>query len=80
MTATRRYTAVLEDGGDGWITVYFPAVPGCVTQGRTREEALANAREALQLHTEGLREERQSLPDADGTAVEAVSIEVTLPQ
>ncbi|MBX7111453.1 MAG: type II toxin-antitoxin system HicB family antitoxin [Dehalococcoidia bacterium] len=44
MTTTRSYTVVLEPGEDGRIVVRFPALPGCVTQGRTREEALANAR------------------------------------
>jgi predicted RNase H-like HicB family nuclease len=38
---------VLDDGEDGFILASVPALPGCHTQGRTREEALANAGEAI---------------------------------
>jgi len=34
-------------GEDGWITVEVPAIPGCITQGKDHEEALANAAEAI---------------------------------
>jgi predicted RNase H-like HicB family nuclease len=37
----------LETDEDGWIVAECPALPGCVSQGRTREEALANIREAI---------------------------------
>jgi predicted RNase H-like HicB family nuclease len=40
---------VLRPGEDGWIVVECPVLPGCVSQGRSREEALANIREAIQL-------------------------------
>ncbi|MBI1755992.1 MAG: type II toxin-antitoxin system HicB family antitoxin [Fimbriimonas ginsengisoli] len=38
---------VLEPGEDGFILASVPALPGCHTQGRTREEAVANAEEAI---------------------------------
>ena len=43
------YTVVLEpdDEGNGY-TDRVPALPGCITEGRTRDEALANAREAIE--------------------------------
>ncbi len=34
-------------GEDGWIVAECPALPGCVSQGRTEAEALANIREAI---------------------------------
>ncbi|MGC1677307.1 MAG: type II toxin-antitoxin system HicB family antitoxin [Candidatus Binataceae bacterium] len=37
----------LETDEDGWLVAECPALPGCVSQGRTREEALANIREAI---------------------------------
>ncbi|MEX2242305.1 MAG: type II toxin-antitoxin system HicB family antitoxin [Fimbriimonadaceae bacterium] len=38
---------VLEKGEDGFVIASVPALPGCHTQGRTREEAIANAHEAV---------------------------------
>jgi predicted RNase H-like HicB family nuclease len=44
-----RYTVVLDpDPDDGGYTVTVPALPGCVTEGDTREEALSNAAEAIE--------------------------------
>lgn len=42
---------------DGWYVVECPVIPGCATQGRTEEEALANIREAIELCLEARREE-----------------------
>jgi len=39
---------VLEPGEDGFVLASVPALPGCHTQGRTREEALSNAKEAIE--------------------------------
>lgn len=49
------FPVVLHAGMDGWIVAECPIIPGCVSQGRTREEALANIREAIELclETEG---------------------------
>jgi len=46
------YTVILEQEADGGYVVHTPALPGCVSQGDTREEALANIREAIQLYVE----------------------------
>jgi predicted RNase H-like HicB family nuclease len=37
----------MEEAEDGWIVIECPALPGCVSQGRSEEEALANIREAI---------------------------------
>lgn len=39
---------LLEQDEDGWIVASVPALKGCHSQGRTREEALKNIREAIQ--------------------------------
>ena len=40
---------VLRAGEDGWIVAECPAPIGCISQGRTRDDALANIREAIEL-------------------------------
>jgi len=57
---TRR--VLLYPGEDGFI-VEVPSLPGCISQGTTREEALANVREAISLHEEVLREHGEPLPE-----------------
>jgi predicted RNase H-like HicB family nuclease len=39
---------VLEPGEDGFVIASVPALPGCHSQGTTRDEAIANAKEAIQ--------------------------------
>lgn len=53
---------VLRDGEDGWIVAECPLIPGCISQGRTRDEALANAREAIALCLETRTSEGWELP------------------
>jgi predicted RNase H-like HicB family nuclease len=53
---------VLRDGEDGWIVAECPLIPGCVSQGRTREEALTNVREAIALWRETQASEGWRLP------------------
>ncbi|MBI5216343.1 MAG: type II toxin-antitoxin system HicB family antitoxin [Ignavibacteriae bacterium] len=50
------FTIVLEEEPEGGFTVTVPALPGCVSFGETIEEARTMAREAIELHLEGLLE------------------------
>lgn len=43
---------VLETCEEGGYTVYVPSLPGCISEGDTRDEALANIREAIELYLE----------------------------
>ncbi len=52
-----RLKVVLEKSDEGGYTVYVPALPGCISEGDTLEEALANIREAIALYLEPLEEE-----------------------
>jgi len=47
-----RFPVILTKGEDGYIVVECPVLPGCVSQGKTREEALVNIREAIELYLE----------------------------
>ena len=44
-----RLPVVLRPGEDGWLVAECPVIPGCISQGRDRAEALANIREAIEL-------------------------------
>jgi len=54
---------LLYPGEDGFMVAEVPSLPGCVSQGRTREEALENVREAISLHEEVLRERGEPIPE-----------------
>ncbi len=41
---------VLEPSDEGGFTVYVPSLPGCISEGETEEEAMANIREAIELY------------------------------
>lgn len=51
-----RYTAVFEPEEVGGYSVTIPALPGCISQGETFEEALAKIKEAAELYLEDLKE------------------------
>ena len=48
---------VLETSEEGGFTVYVPSLPGCISEGETEEEALANVREAIELYLEPVEDE-----------------------
>ncbi len=68
------YTVILERESDGGYVVSVPALPGCVSQGDTREQALANIREAIELYIEDCREAGDPVPTEAGK--EFVEIQV----
>ena len=43
---------VFEPSEEGGYTVYVPSLPGCISEGDTKEEALSNIREAIELYLE----------------------------
>lgn len=43
---------VLEPSNEGGFTAYVPSLPGCISEGDTEEEAMANIREAIGLYLE----------------------------
>jgi antitoxin HicB len=57
------YTVILEPQPEGGYTVTVPALPGCITEGDTVEEALAMAQEAVALYLEDYKETGQPFPD-----------------
>lgn len=64
-TKGTKYTAILEKGQESGYIAYAPALRGYVSQGQTREEALANLKEATQLHVETLLEDGIPIPGGE---------------
>jgi predicted RNase H-like HicB family nuclease len=56
---------ILEASDEGGYTVYAPALPGCISEGETREEALANIREAIELYLEPVEDDRAFKPESE---------------
>jgi predicted RNase H-like HicB family nuclease len=61
-----RYTVVLEQEKDGGYVVSVPALPGCVSQGDTRDAALNNIREAIELYVDDCRDAGDPVPTEAG--------------
>lgn len=47
-----KLTVVLEKQEEGGYTVYVPSLPGCISEGETKEDALKNIKEAVELYLE----------------------------
>ena len=56
---------ILEPSEEGGYTVHVPALPGCISQGDTKDEALANIREAIELYLEPIEDDYIGKEDAE---------------
>ncbi|MBN1761719.1 MAG: type II toxin-antitoxin system HicB family antitoxin [Methanomicrobia archaeon] len=61
-----KYKVVITEGEDGWYVIECPAIPGCISQGKTVKEALANIKDAIQGCLEVLNE-RIELKDSSNS-------------
>lgn len=60
------YTVILEQESDGGYVAVVPALPGCVSQADTREGALANVREAIEVYIEDCKDAGDPVPTEAG--------------
>ena len=67
------YHVVLEPDPEGGYVAVVPAFPGCYSQGETAEEALSNARSAILLTIEDMRERGDAIPDPAGELIRNAS-------
>lgn len=56
---------LLEASEEGGFTVWVPALPGCISEGETRDEALRNIREAIELYLEPVEDDLAASPEAE---------------
>jgi predicted RNase H-like HicB family nuclease len=57
-----KYRVLIEQDEDGVFVVEVPALPGCISQGKTREEALVNIQEAIAVYLESLKAHDEPIP------------------
>ncbi len=57
-----KFRILLEPDEDGMFVATVPSLPGCVSQGSTRDEALGNVREAIEGYLESLRDRDEPIP------------------
>lgn len=72
-----RYTVILEPADEGGYVAYVPALPGCVTQGDSIDDALAMARDAISGYLDVLREDGDPLPlEQPGRVISELTVPV----
>ncbi|MGA2683227.1 MAG: type II toxin-antitoxin system HicB family antitoxin [Candidatus Bathyarchaeia archaeon] len=65
-----QYRVIIEKDEDGVLVAKVPDLPGCATEGRTREELMKNVKEAIQAYLEALKEHGDPVP------IESVQVSV----
>ncbi len=69
-----RFLIVIEKA-NGNYSAYCPDLPGCVATGKTREETERNMNEAVQMHIEGMIEDKMAIPE-NVTLAEYIAVAV----
>ena len=54
---------LISEGEDGWLVVECPSIPGCISQGETREKAMENIREAIAGYIAALEQDHIAVPE-----------------
>jgi predicted RNase H-like HicB family nuclease len=55
---------ILEPSEEGGFTVFVPSLPGCISEGGSRDEALSNIKEAIALYLEPIEDDVLVAPNA----------------
>ena len=56
---------LLEPSDEGGYTVFIPVLPGCISEGDTKEEAIKNIKEAIDLYLEPVEDDVLTMPYAE---------------
>ena len=57
-----KYRAIIEQDEEGIYVAEVPALPGCISQGKTRDEAILNIKEAIAAYLESLEAHGEPIP------------------
>ncbi len=69
-----RYRVLIEQDEDGVYVAEVPALPGCISQGRTRSEAVDNIKEAIAAYLQSLQAHSEPVPPSISEEVVEVSV------
>jgi predicted RNase H-like HicB family nuclease len=69
-----RYRVLIEQDEDGVYVAEVPALPGCISQGRTRSEAVSNIKEAIRAYLESLHAHGEPVPPSISEEIVEVSV------
>jgi len=69
-----KYRVLIEQDEDGVYVAEVPSLPGCISQGRTRQQAVENIREAIAVYLESLEAHNEPIPPAISEEVVEVNV------
>ena len=74
------YKIRLQKEQEGGYTVLVPSLPGCITYGNNIDEAIAMAKEAIELYIESMVENGEAVPTESNTLEYSITIQADIPQ
>ncbi len=69
-----KYRVIIEQDEDGMFVAEVPSLPGCISQGKTRIEALRNIQEAIEVYIESLKAHNESIPPSIDEEIVEVAV------
>ena len=69
-----KFRVLLEQDEDGVFVAEVPSLPGCISQGRTRDEAIRNTQEAISAYLESLKDHGDPIPPSIDEEVVDVNV------
>ncbi len=73
MAHTMKFRTIIEKDEDGNYVVQCPSLPGCISEGKTRGEALANVKDAIEGYLTSLKKHNEPIPPS----IEEETVEVS---
>ncbi|MBT8762704.1 type II toxin-antitoxin system HicB family antitoxin [Desulfohalobiaceae bacterium Ax17] len=69
-----KYRVIIEQDEDGIFVAEVPSLPGCISQGETRVEALTNIQEAIEAYIESLKAHNEPIPPSIDEEIVEVAV------
>ena len=74
-TKILKYTVVYTPEPEGGFTVTVPSLPGCVTYGKSLNDAKEMAEDAIRLYLESLRKHKEPIPQGENSFIGSIDLE-----